>query len=209
MHRDYLTDGAEIYRRSFAIIRAEAELAGLSPVLARTVVRMIHASGMTDLPADLAASPGAAEAGRAALLAGAPILCDSAMLAAGVTRARLPAGNEVICSLNEAQVPDLARRLGTTRSAAALELWRDRLAGAVVAIGNAPTALFHLFDMLDAGAPRPALILGLPVGFVGAAESKQALIENSRGVAYITIRGRRGGSAMASAAINALASEAE
>jgi precorrin-8X/cobalt-precorrin-8 methylmutase len=209
MPRDYLTDGAEIYRRSFAIIRAEADLAGLSPDLARTAVRMIHACGMTDLPRDLAASPGAAEAGRAALLAGAPILCDSAMLAAGVTRARLPAANDVICTLNAPEVPALAAGMGTTRSAAAMELWRDRLAGAVVAIGNAPTALFHLFDMLDAGAPKPALILGLPVGFVGAAESKDALKANSRGVPFITILGRRGGSAMASAAINALASEAE
>jgi len=209
MPRDYLTDGAEIYRRSFAIIRAEADLAGLTPDLARTVVRMIHACGMTDLPRDLAASPGAAEAGRAALLAGAPILCDSTMLAAGITRARLPAGNAVICTLNAPEVPPLAAQLGTTRSAAALELWRDHLEGAVVAIGNAPTALFHLFDMLDAGAPRPALILGLPVGFVGAAESKDVLKADSRGVPFITIRGRRGGSAMASAAINALASEAE
>ena len=209
MPRDYLTDGAEIYRRSFAIIRAEADLAGLTPDLARTAVRMIHACGMTDLPRDLAASPGAAEAGRAALLVGAPILCDSTMLAAGITRARLPASNAVICTLNAPEVPDLAARMGTTRSAAALELWRDHLEGAVVAVGNAPTALFHLFDMLDAGASRPALILGLPVGFVGAAESKDVLKADSRGVPFITIRGRRGGSAMASAAINALASEAE
>nr|WP_189043527.1 precorrin-8X methylmutase [Aliidongia dinghuensis] len=207
--RDYLTDGAEIYRRSFAIIRAEADLSGLSPDLARTVVRMIHACGMTDLPRDLAAAPGAAEAGRAALLAGAPILCDAAMVAAGITRARLPAQNEVICTLNAPEVPDLAAKLATTRSAAALELWRDRLQGAVVAIGNAPTALFHLLDMIDAGAPRPALILGLPVGFVGAAESKAALQADSRGVPFITILGRRGGSAITSAAVNALASEAE
>jgi precorrin-8X/cobalt-precorrin-8 methylmutase len=209
MPRDYLTDGAEIYRRSFAIIRAEADLAGLTPDLARTVVRMIHACGMTDLPRDLAASPGAAEAGREALRAGASILCDSAMVAAGVTRARLPAANAVICSLNAPEVPTLATQLGTTRSAAALELWRDHLDGAVVAIGNAPTALFHLFDMLAAGAPKPALILGLPVGFVGAAESKDALRSGRHGVPFITILGRRGGSAMASAAINALASEAE
>jgi precorrin-8X/cobalt-precorrin-8 methylmutase len=209
MTRDYITDGAEIYRRSFAIIRAEADLSGLPPALARTVVRMIHACGMTDLPRDLAASPGAAEAGEAALSAGAPILCDASMVAAGVTRARLPAANEVICTLNDVAVPALAEKLGTTRSAAAMELWRDRLAGAVVAIGNAPTALFHLFDMLDAGAPKPALILGLPVGFVGAAESKAALRDNSRGVPFITILGRRGGSAMASAAVNALACEAE
>ena len=209
MPRDYLTDGAEIYRRSFAIIRAEADLAGLSPDLARTIVRMIHACGMTDLPRDLAASPGAAEAGREALRAGAPILCDSAMVAAGVTRARLPTANAVICTLNAPEVPTLAAEFGTTRSAAALELWRDHLEGAVVAIGNAPTALFHLFDMLDAGAPKPALILGLPVGFVGAAESKDALRSRSQGVPFITILGRRGGSAMASAAINALASDAE
>jgi len=209
MPRDYLTDGAEIYRRSFAIIRAEADLAGLSPALARTAVRMIHASGMTDLPRDLAASPGAAEAGQTALAARAPILCDSAMVAAGITRTRLPAANEVICTLNDPRVPDLAEQLATTRSAAALELWRDRLGGSVVAIGNAPTALFHLLDLLDAGAPKPALILGLPVGFVGAAESKAALRDDSRGVPFITLLGRRGGSAMASAAINALASEAE
>jgi precorrin isomerase len=209
MPRDYLTDGAEIYRRSFAIIRAEADLTGLSPDLARTVVRMIHACGMTDLPRDLAASPGAAEAGRAALMSGAPVLCDAAMVAAGITRARLPTQNEVICTLNAPEVPALATRLETTRSAAALELWQDQLEGAVVAIGNAPTALFHLLEMLDAGAPKPALILGLPVGFVGAAESKEALKADSRGVPFITILGRRGGSAITSAAVNALASEAE
>jgi precorrin-8X/cobalt-precorrin-8 methylmutase len=207
--REYVRDGAEIYRRSFATIRAEADLSTLPPDLVPVAVRMIHACGQVDLVDDLAFSPGVVTAARTALRAGAPILCDAEMVAAGVTRARLPAGNDVVCTLRDPRVPALAQQRGTTRSAAALELWRDRLAGAVVAIGNAPTALFHLFDMLDAGAPRPALILGLPVGFVGAAESKDALKADSRGVPFITILGRRGGSAMASAAINALASDAE
>ncbi|MBF6257411.1 precorrin-8X methylmutase [Nocardia farcinica] len=204
----YLTDGAEIYRRSFATIRAEADLSGFPADVARVAVRMIHGCGQVDLAGDIAYSPGVVAAARAALRAGAPILCDANMVAAGVTRRRLPADNEVICLLRNPRVPELAARLGTTRSAAALELWRDRLAGAVVAVGNAPTALFHLLDMLDAGAPRPAAVLGIPVGFVGAAESKQALIEHG-GVEYLTVRGRRGGSAITASALNAIASDEE
>jgi precorrin-8X/cobalt-precorrin-8 methylmutase len=206
---DYLKDPSAIYEKSFATIRAEADLSGASPLLASVIVRMIHACGMTDLPADVASSAGAAEAGRDALFAGAPILCDSAMLAAGVTRARLPRGNDVVCTLRDPDVAETARRLGTTRSAAALELWRTRLDGAVVAIGNAPTALFHLLEMIAGGAAKPALIVGIPVGFVGAAESKAALAANELGVAYLTVHGRRGGSAIAAAAINALASDAQ
>ncbi|MGE4218025.1 MAG: precorrin-8X methylmutase [Alphaproteobacteria bacterium] len=206
---DYLRDGQEIYRRSFATIRAEADLTRIPPDLEKLAVRIIHAGGMTDIPADLAFSPGAGLAGRAALAKGAPILCDARMVAEGVTRARLPADNPVICTLHEPAVPELARRIGNTRSAAALDLWGARLDGAVVAIGNAPTALFRLLEMLDAGATRPALILGFPVGFVGAAESKAELAANSRGVPFVTLHGRRGGSAMAAAAVNALASEAE
>lgn len=205
----YLRDGAEIYRQSFATIRAEADLAGLPTDVARVAVRMIHSCGMTDLVNDLAFSPGAVPAARNALRAGAPILCDAQMVAAGVTRRRLPAGNDVLCTLNEPGVPDLAAALRTTRSAAAVELWRDRLAGSVVAIGNAPTALFHLLDMIAAGAPRPAAVLGIPVGFVGAAESKDALASNGLGVEYLIVRGRRGGSAMTAGALNALASEEE
>jgi len=203
----YLRDGAEIYRRSFATIRAEADLAGLPPDVERVAVRMIHACGMVDLVADLAYSPDVVAKAHAALVTGAPILCDAQMIASGVTRRRLPADNEVLCTLGDPSVPALAESLGTTRSAAALELWGDRLAGAVVAIGNAPTALFRLFELLDAGAPHPAAILGLPVGFVGAAESKVALTEQS--VPYLVVHGRRGGSAMAVAAVNAIASEAE
>lgn len=209
MTNDYVKDPAAIYRESFSIIRAEADLGDASPTLARVLVRMIHACGMTDLPRDVASSQQAAERGRAALLAGAPILCDCAMVAAGITRARLPRANDVVCTLNHPDVPALAARLGTTRSAAAAHLWRERLDGAVVAIGNAPTALFHLLHMLENGAPRPALVLGLPVGFVGAAESKRALAENGHAIPYLIIRGRRGGSAAAAAAVNALASENE
>ncbi|KAA6186937.1 precorrin-8X methylmutase [Thiohalocapsa marina] len=201
---DYIRDGQEIYRQSFAIIRAEARLDAIPADLEALAVRVIHACGMPEVIDDLAYSPGAGQAGRDALEAGAPILCDSQMLASGITRARLPADNPVICTLQDPAVPDLARRIGNTRTAAALELWRPRLAGALVAISNAPTALFHLLEMLDAGAPRPALILGFPVGFVGAVESKQALAEDSRGVPFVTLRGRRGGSAMAAAAVNAL-----
>lgn len=209
MLMDYLRDGQEIYRRSFATIRAEADLARIPPDLEKLAVRIIHAGGMTDLAADLAFSPGAGESGRTALAKGAPILCDARMVAEGVTRARLPADNAVICTLQDPSVPERARGMGNTRSAAALDLWGPRLAGAVVAIGNAPTALFRLLELLDAGAPRPALILGFPVGFVGAAESKAELAANSRGVPFVTLHGRRGGSAMAAAAVNALASEAE
>ena len=205
----YEKDGDAIYRASFAMIRREADFGDASPVLARVMVRMIHACGMTDLPRDIAASPDAAECGRAALARGAPILCDSAMVAAGVTRARMPRENAVVCTLRDAEIPELARALGTTRSAAAVERWRSHLAGSVVAIGNAPTALFHLLEMLANGAPHPALVIGVPVGFVGAAESKVALAANMLGVPYITLHGRRGGSAIASAAINALGSDRE
>jgi precorrin-8X/cobalt-precorrin-8 methylmutase len=205
---DYVRDGAEIYRQSFATIRAEADLAGLPPDVERVAVRMIHACGMVDLVADLAYSPNVVAKAHAALLAGAPILCDAKMIASGVTRGRLPASTEVICTLGDPRVPALAESLGTTRSAAALELWGDRLAGAVVAIGNAPTALFRLLELLDAGAPHPAAILGLPVGFVGAAESKVALAA-AETVPYLVVHGRRGGSAMAVAAVNAIASEVE
>lgn len=204
MHH-YLRNGDDIYRQSFAIIRAEAPLHRLSADLADVAVRMIHACGMTDIVLDLAASPDAVQAGRTALGAGAPILCDARMVAEGVIRSRLPADNPVLCTLSHPDIPAIAARLGTTRSAAALELWRPYLAGAVVAIGNAPTALFRLLELLDDGVPHPALILGLPVGFVGAAEAKAALAANSRGIPFLTLHGRRGGSAIAAAAVNALA----
>jgi len=206
---DYIRDGQEIYRQSFATIRAEADLSAIPADLEKLAVRLIHACGMVDVVQDLRFSPGAAAAGRAALACGAPILCDARMVAEGITRARLPASNPVICTLNEADVPQLARELGNTRSAAALEHWREHLDGSVVVIGNAPTALFYLLEMLDAGAPKPALILGMPVGFIGAAESKDMLAADSRGVPYVIVRGRRGGSAMAAAAVNALATEVE
>lgn len=206
---DYIRDGNAIYLKSFAMIRAEANLSALPPDLETVAVRLIHSCGMTDIVADLAASPGAAIAGRNALAAGAPILCDARMIAEGITRKRLPADNAVICTLHDPDVPALAQQLGNTRSAAALELWRDRLDGAVVAIGNAPTALFRLLELLDDGAAKPALILGFPVGFVGAAESKAELAANSRGVPFMTLHGRRGGSALATAAVNALAKENE
>jgi len=206
---NYVKDGAAIYRESFSIIRREADLSAFQPDLARVVVRMIHACGMTDLPRDIEASPDAASAGVNALLAGAPLFCDATMVADGITRSRLPRNNEIVCMLNDARTKELAAKLHTTRSAAAVELWRDRLAGSVVVIGNAPTALFHLLDMLEDGAPRPALILGIPVGFVGAAESKTALAGNSLGIPFLTVRGRRGGSAIVAAAVNALASEEE
>ncbi|MCY7278196.1 MAG: precorrin-8X methylmutase [Phormidesmis sp. CAN_BIN44] len=206
---DYIQDGTEIYRRSFATIRSEANLSILPSDLERVAVRLIHSCGMTDIVSDLSASPGAATAGRNALIAGAPILCDARMVAEGVTRKRLPAENTVICTLQHPDTPKLAEQMATTRSAAALELWRDHLEGAIVAIGNAPTALFRLLELLDEGVPKPALILGFPVGFIGAAESKAALAANSRGVPFIALQGRRGGSAMASAAINALAKEDE
>jgi precorrin-8X/cobalt-precorrin-8 methylmutase len=206
--RDYVRDGAEIYRRSFAIIRREADLLRFGPEEERIAVRVIHACGMVDVAADLAFAPGAAAAGVAALEAGAPVLCDTQMVANGITRARLPRGNEVICTLDLPQVPQLVARLGTTRTAAAMELWRDRLAGAVVAIGNAPTALYRLLELLDEGVPKPAFVIGMPVGFVGAAESKDALIVDRR-VPYLVVRGRKGGSAMTAAAVNALASARE
>jgi precorrin-8X/cobalt-precorrin-8 methylmutase len=207
----YERDGAEIYRRSFATIRAEADLAGLDPVLERVVVRMIHACGMVDLVADVATSAGFGAAAERALRAGAPILCDTAMVAAGVTRARLPAGNEVVCTLGEPGIAELARELATTRSAAALEHWHDRLDGALVVIGNAPTALFRLLELLaqDDGRVRPAAVIGVPVGFVGAAESKVALASDAGGLEYLVVHGRRGGSAIAAAAVNALAQVAE
>ncbi|GGT69323.1 MULTISPECIES: precorrin-8X methylmutase [Streptomyces] len=207
----YEKDGAEIYRQSFATIRAEADLAGLPADVAQVAVRMIHACGMTDLVRDIAYSPQVVARAREALRAGAPILCDAQMVASGVTRKRLPADNEVICTLSDPSVPALAAELGTTRSAAALELWRDRLEGSVVAIGNAPTALFHLLEMIAKGAPRPAAVLGIPVGFIGAAESKDALADRGQdlGLDYLVVRGRRGGSAMTAAAINAMATEAE
>lgn len=205
----YERSGAAIYQASFATIRAEADLAGFSPVLSRVVVRMIHACGMTDLSADIEASPEVAERGAAALAAGAPIFCDSEMLAAGITRARLPCANEVVCTLRDPRTPELARSLETTRSAAALQLWGERLDGAVVAIGNAPTALFHLLEMLEHTAARPALIIGCPVGFIGAAESKTALATSTLALPFLTLHGRRGGSAIASAAVNALASDIE
>jgi precorrin-8X/cobalt-precorrin-8 methylmutase len=204
----YVRDGAEIYRRSFAIIRAEAELRRFSADEEKVAVRLIHACGLVESAKDFAFAPGAIAAARAALLAGAPILCDSKMVANGVTRSRLPKANDVICTLDDPTVPGLASRLETTRTAAAMELWRDRLAGALVAIGNAPTALFRLLEMLDEGAPSPAAVIGMPVGFVGAAESKEALIADGR-LPYLVVRGRRGGSALAAAAINALASESE
>ncbi len=208
MTRDYIRDGAAIYERSFATIRAEAELSRFSPEEARVAVRVIHACGVVGITEDLQFSPSFTAAARAALLAGAPILCDAKMVAHGITRARLPAGNEVICTLDAAETPGIAARIGNTRSAAALELWGPRLGGALVAIGNAPTALFHLLDLLDAGAPPPAAVIGMPVGFVGAVESKQALADYGR-VPFATVHGRRGGSAMAVAAVNALASERE
>jgi precorrin-8X/cobalt-precorrin-8 methylmutase len=204
---DYVRDGAEIYRRSFAAIRSEADLARFPADVARVVVRMIHSCGMTDLPADVGYSDGVVRAARAALLGGAPVLCDAQMVASGITRRRLPAANEVVCTLTDPAVASIAGRLGTTRSAAALDLWGPRLDGAVVAIGNAPTALFRLLELVGAGAGRPAAVIGIPVGFIGAAESKAALAGS--GLEYLVVHGRRGGSAMTVAAVNAVASEDE
>jgi precorrin-8X/cobalt-precorrin-8 methylmutase len=204
----YIRDGAAIYARSFAIIRAEADLARFPSEEERVAVRIIHASGMVEIAGNIVFSHGVVTAARDALKRGAPILCDTKMVANGITRARLPANNEVICTLDDPRVPALAREIANTRTAAAMELWRERLGGAVVAIGNAPTALFRLLEMLDAGAPLPAAVIGMPVGFVGAAESKEALIADGR-VPFVTVRGRKGGSAMTAAAINALASERE
>ncbi len=204
---EYEKDGAEIYRRSFATIRAETDLTGLPEDVARVAVRMVHACGQVDLVEDLAYSPAVVSRAREALDAGAPVLCDAEMVASGVTRRRLPEDNEVVCTLNDPRTPALAADLGTTRTAAALELWRDRLDGAVVAIGNAPTALFHLLEMVAAGAPRPAAVLGIPVGFIGAVESKDALAAS--GLEHLVVRGRRGGSAITAAAVNAIASDVE
>ncbi len=205
---DYISDGAEIYAKSFAIIRREADLKRFDAAEERIAVRVIHACGMVEIASDLYFSTGAAQAGIAALAAGAPIFCDANMVAHGVTRARLPKDNDVICTLSDPRVGGIAREMGTTRTAAAMELWRPRLGGAVVAFGNAPTALFRLLEMLDAGAPPPALVVAMPVGFVGARESKEAAIADGR-FPVIAMRGRKGGSAMAAAAINAMASEKE
>ena len=208
MTYDYIRDGAAIYAQSFATIRAESNLARFSPEESRIAVRVIHACGMVEVAADIRFHPDFARAGRTALLAGAPILCDAKMVAHGITKPRLPAGNEIVCALDAPGVPELAQQIGNTRSAAALDLWAERMGGAVVVIGNAPTALFHLLELLDAGAPHPAAIIGVPVGFVGAAESKAALAADGR-VPFLIVAGRKGGSAMAVAAVNALASDVE
>lgn len=202
---DYIRDGNAIYEKSFATIRAEADLARFSKAEADVAIRMIHACGQVEAAQHFVFGPGFVEAARKALADGAPILCDAQMVAHGVTRARLPANNEVICTLSDPRTPDIARSIGNTRSAAAIDLWADRLAGSVVAIGNAPTALFYLLEKLRDGAPKPAAIIGMPVGFVGAAESKDALAENSYGVPFAIVRGRLGGSAMTAAALNSLA----
>lgn len=202
---DYLRDGQAIYSRSFAMIRAEADLKRFAADQVDVVVRMIHASGFVPLASDVIIQSDLVTAARTSLQAGAPIFCDAEMVAHGITRSRLPRNNDVVCTLRDPSVPERAQKLGTTRSAAALDLWLDRLGGSVVAIGNAPTALFRLLELLDQGAPRPAAILGIPVGFVGAAESKDELIANPRAVPYLTVRGRLGGSAIVAAAVNALA----
>jgi precorrin-8X/cobalt-precorrin-8 methylmutase len=206
---DYIRDAAEIYRQSFATIRAEADLTPFPEDVARVVVRLIHTCGQVDVAEHVAFTPGVVAATHAALLAGAPILCDSSMVAAGITAARLPGGNEVVSLVADPRAAELAQRRETTRSAAGVELWADRLAGAVVAIGNAPTALFRLLELVDDGVPGPVSVLGGPVGFVGSAQSKQELIERPRGIEYLVVQGRRGGSAMAAAAVNAIASERE
>jgi precorrin-8X/cobalt-precorrin-8 methylmutase len=206
--QEYIRDGAAIYARSFSIIRAEADLGRFSPAEERVAVRIIHACGMVEVARDIVLAPTFATAASAALKGGAAILCDSMMVADGVTRARLPAGNPVICTLRDPRVPEIAKEIGNTRTAASMELWRSHLAGAVVVVGNAPTALFRLLELLDGGAPMPAAVIGMPVGFVGAAESKDALAADGR-VPFAIVKGRKGGSAMAAAAVNALASEAE
>jgi precorrin-8X/cobalt-precorrin-8 methylmutase len=206
--QNYVRDGAAIYARSFSIIRAEADLGRFSKAEERVAVRIIHACGMVEIAGDIVMSPTFADAAMAALESGAAILCDSMMVADGVTRARLPADNAVICTLRDSRVPDIAKEIGNTRTAAAMELWRPHLGGALVVVGNAPTALFRLLELLDAGAPKPAAVIGMPVGFVGAAESKDALAADGR-VPFAIVKGRKGGSAMAAAAVNALASEAE
>ncbi|CAM2882705.1 precorrin-8X methylmutase [Prescottella defluvii] len=206
---DYIRDGAEIYRQSFATIRAEADLTRFPADVSQAVVRMIHATGQVDLVDDIAFTPNVVADAREALRRGAPILCDAKMVAAGVTRKRLPRDNDVLCMLDDPRTPVLAKAIDNTRSAAALELWGDKLDGAVVAIGNAPTALFHLLNLIEAGAPRPAAIVGGPVGFIGAVESKEALIEHPAALPHLMLRGRRGGSAITAAALNAIASEIE
>jgi precorrin-8X/cobalt-precorrin-8 methylmutase len=206
---DYIRDAGEIYRQSFATIRAESDLTRFPEDVARVVVRLIHTCGQVDLTEHIAFTPAVVSATHAALAAGAPILCDSSMVAAGITAARLPAGNEVVSLVADPGAADLARRRSTTRSAAGVELWADRMAGAVLAIGNAPTALFRLLELIDDGAPPPVSVLGGPVGFVGSDQSKQELIDNPRGMDYLVVRGRRGGSAMAAAAVNAIASARE
>jgi precorrin-8X/cobalt-precorrin-8 methylmutase len=212
-HYEYVDDGAMIYRDSFATIRREAALAGIHADAERVAVRMVHGTGQVDLVPDLVIHPRLVTAARGALESGAPILTDAHMVASGVTRARLPKDNEVVCLLRDEQVPALAREWGTTRSAAAVSLWEPMLAKSVVAIGNAPTALFHLLEMLLDGAPRPAAIIGCPVGFIGAAESKAALAslatDHGLDIPFLTVRGRRGGSAMTASALNALAQEKE
>jgi precorrin-8X/cobalt-precorrin-8 methylmutase len=202
---DYVREPAAIYRRSFDIIRTEADLSGFTDEEAEVAVRMIHACGLVEAAQQIVFGPGLVPAARAALARGAPIICDAEMVAHGITRSRLSANNQVICRLHDARVPDLAQKLGTTRSAAAFELCAEQFGGALVVIGNAPTALFHLLELLDRGVEKPAAILGVPVGFVGAAESKQELAANPRGVRFMIVRGRMGGSAMAAAAVNALA----
>jgi precorrin-8X/cobalt-precorrin-8 methylmutase len=203
--RPYEKDPKAIYAQSFATVRAEARLDRFAPAMQPLVTRLIHSCGMIAIADRLAFSPDAAAVGHAALAAGAPVLCDCEMVGAGIIRRYLPAQNEVIVTLNDPSVPAHATDIGNTRSAAAVELWKEHIEGAVVAIGNAPTALFHLLELLDAGWPKPAVILGFPVGFIGAAESKAELASNPRGCEFVTLRGRRGGSAMASAAVNALA----
>ena len=202
---DYIRDGNAIYERSFAIIREEADLSAFTEEQADIAIRMIHACGQVEAASHFRFSPNFVSAARGALLAGKPVLCDAEMVAHGVTRARLPGDNAVICTLRDPRTPELAKKIGNTRSAAALDLWADKLEGALVAIGNAPTALFYLLEMLEKGAPRPAAIIGMPVGFVGAAESKDALEESGLGIPYALVKGRMGGSAMTAAAINAVA----
>lgn len=206
---DYTRDAAEIYRQSFAMIRDEADLARFPDDVSRVVVRLIHTCGQVDVADHVAFTPGVADAAHRALAAGAPVLCDSSMVAAGITRTRLPADNEVVSLVADPRAADLATTMGSTRSAAGVDLWADRLGGAVVAIGNAPTALFRLLELLDEGAPVPAAVLGGPVGFVGSAQSKDELIDRPRGMDYLVVTGRRGGSAMAAAAVNAVATERE
>ena len=206
---DYIRDAAEIYRQSFATIRAEADLTRFPDDVARVVVRLIHTCGQVDVAEHVAFTPAVVTATHAALVAGAPILCDSSMVAAGITAARLPAGNQVVSLVADPRAAELAQRRETTRSAAGVELWADRLAGAVLAIGNAPTALFRLLELIDEGVSAPVSVLGGPVGFVGSAQSKEELIDDQRGMDYLVVRGRRGGSAMAAAAVNAIASDRE